>query len=205
MKIYFTCTTAEFDKHHELYFAIRDYIVEQGHTLTRDWIGETYSRYERKITEIKDVKKVYEESISSLRKADLVIVEDTVSNFSTGHQITLALQARKPTLVLWKGPKHRQFNKMFIHGIDSELLEVAEYTENSFKEIISKFVHKFEKIDQENRFNLVLKSYEREYLDWAKFNRDESRTQVIKKALKQIIDDDKEYQEFLRKLSTDNH
>ena len=50
------------------------------------------------------------------KNADLVIIEDTVSNFSTGHQITLALEMQKPTLVLWKGQKHKHFNQMFILG-----------------------------------------------------------------------------------------
>jgi hypothetical protein len=199
MKIYFTCTTAEFDKYQDKYFAIRDYIVDQGHTLTRDWLGDTQQRLNKNIREVKDMRKVYLDSMKAIRDAEVVIVEDTVSNFSTGHQITIALQMRKPTLVMWNGDKHRQFSKMFIHGIQSDLLAISQYDMTNYAEVINKFLKKQKDVAVKNRFNLVINDYERNYLDWAQFYKGKSRTRIIKDLLNTQIDSDQEYQEYINK------
>ncbi len=41
MKIYFTCSTADFFKYRDSYFGIRNFLISNGHTLTRDWLPHT--------------------------------------------------------------------------------------------------------------------------------------------------------------------
>ncbi|MFH1295188.1 MAG: hypothetical protein ABIH84_01245 [bacterium] len=147
----------------------------------------------------RNIKQIYRDCIKSLKEADLVIIEDTVSNFSTGHQITVALQNRKPTLVLWQGKKYRQFNQMFIHGIESDILQVSEYSKENLFDTISIFVSKYENALERNRFHLVLNNVERSYLDWAQFTKNKSRTKVIREALKNGIDADPDYSNYLNK------
>ncbi|MEA3357265.1 MAG: hypothetical protein U9Q67_02425 [Patescibacteria group bacterium] len=197
MKIYFTCSTAELHKYRDFYFAIRNFLVEKEHILTRDWLPYTEEYLKAGSTDMSNVKEIYKECTKAITNADLVIIEDTVSNFSTGHQITLALQMRKPTLVLWKGRKHRQFQQMFIHGIDSDLLQIAEYDMDNFRRIITAFVNKYENMSVRNRFHLVLNNIERKYLDWAQFKRGKSRTKIIREALRKTIDSDEGYSDYL--------
>jgi hypothetical protein len=197
MKIYYTCSTAEFDKYRSDYFAIREYLVNQDHILTRDWLPHTEQRLKAGATEIPDIKIIYRACINAIRESDLVIIEDTVSNFSTGHQITVALQSKKPTLVLWQGKKYRQFKQMFIHGIDSDILQVSEYNHDNVFSIIQKFINQYENIHEKNRFHLVLDNMERKYLDWAQYMNNKSRTKVIRQALRREIEDDQEYQKYL--------
>jgi hypothetical protein len=196
MKIYFSCSTAELTRYRDAYNAIRDYLV-QGHVLTRDWLPETEQYVQSGNRELENIKKIYTACVDAIREADLIIIEDTVSNFSTGHQITLALQMRKPTLVLWQGKKHRHFNQMFIHGIESDLLQVAEYDQYNLTDIIQTFINTYDDKPEKNRFHLVLSGRERRYLDWAQFAGNKSRTKVIREALKQTIEEDTEYQNYL--------
>ena len=198
MKIHFTCSTAEFDTYRDDYFSIRNFILQSGHILTRDWLPHTEKRIKSGLKELYDIKEIYKRNIDALHEAELIIVEDTVSNFSTGHQITIALQQRKPTLVLWQGRKHRKFDQMFIHGIDSRVLQVTEYLPCDLSTIITEFINKYENIRETNRFHLVLNGFERQYLDWAQFNKNLSRTKIIKKALFRAMQDDKNYQKYLR-------
>lgn len=197
MKIYFTASTAEYAKYKDDYFLIREYLIELGHLLTRDWLPLVEKKLKVNDTEIRDIKKMYRDTIECLKESDLVIIEDSVSNFSTGHQITIALQHKKPTLVLWQGRKHRVFQQMFIHGVDSDTLEVAEYSKDNIKEIIEVFIAKYEKFSEKNRFHLVLNNLERMYLDWAQFVKGKSRTKVIREALRELIDSDQEYNNYL--------
>lgn len=209
MKIYFTCSTAEFSKYRDSYFGIRNYLVSQGHTLTRDWLPHTEERLIKGYTDIRDIKQIYQACIQAIKEADLVIVEDTVSNFSTGHQITIALQNKKPTLVLWQGKKYRQFKQMFIHGIESDILQVSEYLPESIFETIGAFINKYENASERNRFHLILNNVERNYLDWAQFSKNKSRTKIIREALRKGIDADVEYNNYLSKhddaKSSDGH
>lgn len=199
MKIYFTCTTAEFSKYKTTYFKIRDFLVAQKHTLTRDWLAKAEKRLKLGDIEVEDIKEIYNDCMRAINAAELVIIEDTISNFSTGHQITVALQRQKPTLVLWQGKKHRHFKKMFIHGIDSDLLEVKEYNKDNLNETIKSFINKYKNSKTRNRFHLVLNQIERDYLDWAQYNKGESRTKIIRNSLKTTIDTDKSYNNYLKK------
>ncbi len=199
MKIYFTSSTAEFLKYKKYYFAIRKHLIESGHILTRDWLPRADYRVDTNQVEITGIKEIYKECMNAIAEADLVIVEDTVSNFSTGHQITVALQRQKPTLVLWSKPKHRHFKKNFIQGVDSNYLEFYEYNLKNFKDIINKFIKKYSQANKKNRFHLIINDVERNYLDWAQFNYGESRTKLIRKALRKLINEDNNYDNYLKR------
>lgn len=197
MKIYFTCSTAEFEAYQDQYWGIRNFLVSEKHILTRDWMHKFKTRIDIGDTDVLDIKEIYKDCMRAIRESDMVIIEDTVSNFSTGHQITVALQQQKPTLVLWSKQKHRYFKNTFINGIDSEFLECYEYKLNEYENIIRKFIKKFSNANQKNRFHLVLTEVERKYLDWAQFNTNKSRTSVIKDAIRAKISEDKDYQKYL--------
>lgn len=202
MKVYFTSSTAELFKYRDNYYAIRNWLVDNGHVITRDWLPRVEQQMQQGEREL-DIKKIYEGCVEAIRKADLIIVEDTVSNFSTGHQITLALRYRKPTLVLWQGKKHHPFKQMLIHGIDSDILQVSEYTQRELPDILQVFVNKYENGTDKSRFHLILNGAERKYLDWAQFVKGQSRTQVIRGALRQSMSNDTEYETYL--LHQDTH
>ncbi len=201
MKVYFTASTAQFNKYKDNYFAIRDFLIEENHTLTRDWLKHTGEKIKAGKSIEYDIRAIYQKCMIAINKADLVIIEDTVSNFSTGHQITVALQRQKPTLVLWQGDKHRHFKTMFIHGIESDYLEIANYTNTDYKQIIRKFINKYQHIHEKTRFNLVINQMERNYLDWIQLNKGQSRTRVIRNALKNEIAKDKEFAQYLEQLT----
>lgn len=199
MKIYFTCSTADFFRYEKSYFAIRNYLIDKGHVLTRDWLPHTAEMLHNEERSIRNIKKIYRECIESIKESQLVVVEDTVSNFSTGHQITMALQYRKPTLVLWQGKKHRQFKQMFIHGIESDILQISEYEVRDIEKVIGTFIEKYEDCNEKNRFHLVLNNLERKYLDWAQYSQNRSRTQIIREVLREKIDGDRKYNRYLEK------
>lgn len=199
MKIYFTCSTAEFNKYKKDYLSIRDFIVVEDHILTRDWINKADKKIKKTgRVELSDIREIYKECITAINEAEIVIIEDTVSNFSTGHQITIALQRQKPTLVLRSKPKHRHFKQTFIQGIDSDYLEVHQYNKKNYKEIIRTFINKYKDAHKKNRFHLVLSEVERRYLDWAQFNKGESRTKLIRDSIQDQMDSDEDYKNYLK-------
>jgi hypothetical protein len=200
MKIYFTCSTAEFIKYKKNYLDIRDFLIQENHILTRDWLLAARKFITDNKTDLAtNIKKIYDDCIKAINDSEIVIVEDTVSNFSTGHQITVAIQRQKPTLVLWCKPKHKHFNQTFIQGIDSEYLQVSEYNKNNYQDIIKAFIKKYQNASKKTRFHLVVDEVERKYLDWGQFKKHKSRTKLIRESIRKAIDGDQEYQEYLRK------
>ncbi len=197
MKIYYTCSTSEFLKYEKNYNAIREFLIKENHILTRDWIPHTKEMIVNDKIAVRDIKKIYKECMRAINEADLVIIEDTVSNFSTGHQVTVALQRQKPTLVLWAKPKQAHFNTSFIQGVESDLLEFQVYNEETLPKILKAFIKKYENAKQKNRFHLVINDVERKYLDWAQFSKGKSRTNLIRESLRKTIEGDKDYSKYL--------
>lgn len=135
--------------------------------------------------------------MEAIRESELVIIEDTVSNFSTGHQITLVLQMRKPTPLLWQSKKHKHFNQVFIHGIESDLLQVAEYAKESLDNIFQTFINTYEDKSEKNLFHLATAGVNAN--PWiGRFTGNESRTRVIREALRYTIKHDPGYQTYLQ-------
>jgi antirestriction protein len=196
MKVWFGCSTAEFEKYQQNYFAIRDFVVAEGHVLTRDWIQRTYELIKAKRKRV-GTEEIYRAVIKAINDADVLIVEDTISNFSTGHQITLGLQRRKPVLVLWQGQKNKYFDSTMLHGVSSDYLQISQYDMTNYQSIIRGFIKKYEHAGDKYRFNLVIDEVERQYLEWAKYKHHKSRTQLIKESLRSRIDSDEDYQSYL--------
>jgi hypothetical protein len=88
---------------------------------------------------------------------------------------------------------------MFIHGIDSDILQVSEYELDDLYKTMTTFINKYENAAERNRFHLILNNVERNYLDWAQFTKNKSRTKVIKEALRGVIDGDRDYSGYLNK------
>ena len=205
MKLFFGSSTSQFPKYKKYYYAIRDLLIEEGHVLTRDWIGiyrEEFSHPKKTSAQpsFSWKQSSYEQVIDAVFEAELIILEDTVSSFSNGHIMTLALQRRIPVLVLWiAGEKKTYLKNKFIQGIHSDYLEISEYDLTNYKDIIRKFIKKYTNAKEKHRFHLVIDELERNYLDWAQYNKGESRTNVIRKALRDKINSDTDYQKYLTK------
>lgn len=199
MKIFFGCSTSQLREYKHNYIKIRDVIIENNHILTRDWLPLALAKLDSKDREY-DAINAYKKVIEAINKSDLLIIDDTASGFSTGHEITLGLMKQKPTLVLWHNTKKRLFDKRMIHGIESPYLVTSYYEESNLEEIILKFINQFSHATQKHRFHLVIDEVERNYIDWAKFKNDKSRTEIIREAIREKLSNDGEYNKYLGKL-----
>lgn len=204
MKIYFGCSTSQFLQYQENYFAIRDFLVDEGHVITRDWLQiyrkEFLHAPEKLLISRKGPEEVYKKVTTAFYKSEIMIAENTVPSFSNGHLMTLALQRKMPVLVLqFRNRPKRYLKKSFIQGIKSEYLEIEDYDLSDFKTKVRSFLKKYEHAGRKTRFNLVIDEVERKYLDWAQNKYSLSRTKMIREGLRKFIDEDEEYQKFLEK------
>jgi hypothetical protein len=175
MKIYLTHSTSKLVENRNMYEHLRSFLIDKGYTLTYDWLPDAL-KHIAKGTKKPNYQKIYRESVVAIDKADIVIIEDTVSSFSTGHQITLAIQRKKPTLVLWGKNKNKHFENSYLHAIKSEYLQIQSYDKDNLEEVISSFINKYGDIGERHRFNLVISDLEKRYLEWAQHHKNMSKT-----------------------------
>jgi len=136
--------------------------------------------------------------VNAVESADLLIFEATVPSFSTGHLLTLAIQNKKPSLFLWLDSSDWAKRKGFIYSIESEYIEILPYNKNNYKEIIAGFINKYSDYSDSCRFNLFLNKAERQYLDWKSYSTFKTRSELIRRMIREHLRNDIEYVEYLR-------
>jgi len=201
MKVHFACSTSELEIYSKNYIDICDILRDMGHTITRDWINNavaTLNDYKRGKFKI-DRVAIYNKAVESILASDAVVIEGTVSSFSIGHQMTLALNKNKPTLILIYNDgssKNNKFQNSFIHGIRSPLLTVAKYSNTEdLRRILSNFLK--EKFGANIKFNIVLSKEIENYLDWASFYYKKNKSEFIRDIiLEHMKNDDPNYQKY---------
>jgi hypothetical protein len=197
MKIWFGTTTLHFKEYKDYYLKIRKYLLDSDHVLTDDWIGDHQKWIEENPYSKRDIKDVYQEVINAINKADVSIIEFTVPNFSTSHQITYTLQIHKPVLVL-RLKREGTFPDSYIEAIDSPYLTIKDYNLTNFQEIIAKFLDYSSLEDGDGRYNIVLQKKQKYYLDWASTKYKQSRSNIIRELLNEKMINDNNFGKYLR-------
>jgi hypothetical protein len=195
MKIFFGCTTIKLDKYKDNYLAIRKFLIDEGHVLMSDWLPKAI-----KHLKVHNRKLEYDKMntvMKQLAECDVIIIEDTVSNFSTGFQTTFGIQRKKPVLLLWAERKSKHFDSNFLDNIQTSYLTTKKYNLKNYKKIIRAFLKKYSKGTKKERFHLVIDGPERNYIDWARYKKGKSRTKIIREALQERMMKDEEYNEYL--------
>lgn len=196
MKIFFTCSARDIDKYQDYYRQIRDSIRSLGHTLTKDWIDQSIEIAE---TDEKHIPSstLYQNFMSAILASELVVCDATVRSMSIGHQITFALQKKKPVLLLQSALNKQNPEELFINGAKSPLLVIKIYHDKKeIPTIIKRFIQRFES-SSKTRFNLVINKAMDSYIEWAAFHYKRSKTEIIQDAINEKMEKDQYYEQYL--------
>lgn len=200
MKVWFGCTTLDWDKHREEYINIRKELIDLGCILLFDWIPETdkYILENGGPERSRDIKGIFRKIVEAISKCDVSITEYTVPNFSSSHQISLSLARQKPTLVLRKKILNPEWNNSYIDAVSSSLLIVKEYEGSGYKDIIKEFLGEFKNGYGQERYNFVLDRREKYYLDWASERYSKSRSEILRDLIEERMEEDIDYKEHIK-------
>jgi hypothetical protein len=180
MKVLFDFSRQEITSYKKALDEIRQSILINGHTLTKDLIKET----EELGNELP--KDFFGKLTKSISEADCVIIEGTTISISLGYILTRSIYLGKPVLFIsdCAAGSHKS---RFLRSIQTKLLHIQVY--NSVKDIrliISKFLE--ECPDIKTRFNLVLSnklnSYITEQSNKLKISKTEFIINLIEKDIK---------------------
>lgn len=196
MKVWFGCTTFKWPEYRGNYFLIRDYLKELGCIIMADWIDDVDKTYGQPHKQ-RNIHDIFKNVVTAIDTADAVVIEYTVPNFSSSHQINYALLKRKPTLIMRLHKDNPRFTDSYLEALRSQNLTLKQYTKRNYKEVLEEFIG-FSKVGQgQQRYNIVLDRKQKYYLDWASEQYNRSRSEIIRSLIDGEIDNDKFYHKYM--------
>ena len=199
MKVYFGCSTNNILKHKEAYTEALKTIKGKKHELTRDWVRKSIDLAESKTKDIPSAT-LYQEVMSAIAAADVAIFDITETSMTIGHQLTFAMSKSKPILLLGNYKNSEEMEGMFIGGARSPLVMIKNYQSvDEIERLVNDFLVKYAR-KPNTRFNLVLDRELATYVDWATFNYKSSKTDVIKDSIRERLEKDGMYQDYLQRF-----
>jgi len=146
-----------------------------------------------------NLDKNYQKNINAIKKADFVIAE--ISSMTSGLFFIIAstLNEKKPVLALNNSKSNSAHAKsMASYSLKNKLFAYKEYTENTISQDVSAFLLDVKKII-DTKFILIISPEIDHYLEWASINRRMHKAQVVRRAVEQVMNEDKEYKKVLNK------
>lgn len=196
MTVFFTCSIDNILKYSQFYLETRDSVLSLGHYINRDWINYSIELAKQNKPDPL-TSSIYEDVMSAILTSDLVIADATVRSMTIGHQVTFALQKKKPVLLLSYKEDLTNPSELFVSGAKSPLLQIKSYSSlEEIKTVIKSFLQKYESTPK-TRFNLVLNKAQDSYIEWASFTYKKSKTDIIQQAITEKMENDKGFEKYI--------
>lgn len=159
---------------------------DEGHELTRDWLEEAY---EGEVTPKVDGTAVWQDIIQhnfeAIAKAEVLIADISYDSTAIGFQIAMAVQQKKPTLlILREGRKVSRFT----WNIPSSFLSRVEYNKDTVADIIKPFLKENDIGTKDMRFNFFIDRQIYNYLRWAALKTGKTKAEVLRELVNREIE-----------------
>lgn len=157
----------------------------KDHTIAHDWIETAYIRLTEKRQVTNQWPLIYVQNLEAIAQADVIVAETTYENFAVGYQIAVAIQQKKPVLLLRKVNADKN---AFVTGVEDGWVKHAEYTEENVEQIVGKFLDENEINLKDMRFNFFIDRKIHNYLRWASYKTGKTKAEVVRELLKRDIE-----------------
>lgn len=186
MKVYFVASIRGKKEHLESYKKIIDVLKEIGSEV----IENTIAPSEKEVYSLSDDKKVkyYKKVLGWIREADVVLVETSFSSLGVGYEISLALEAGKPVIVLYKSGHAPHF----LEGYQSDKLAIFKYDHTNLKKIVEEAIDVSSQ-KSDTRFNFFISRKLAAYLDWIAREKKIPRAVYLRKLIRAEMKESKEF------------
>lgn len=189
MQVHFIASNRGIKDNIERFRKILKSVNSKGHSLTRDWVEPAFKLAEAgQSFDDLDWKHIYKENMSALVKADVVIVEATVKSFAVGFQTAVALQLKKPTLLLSNDEESR---KTYTAGLEDSLLVPKHYSdEKELEKYVSEFIQDNTIETKDMRFNFFIDRPIYNYLRWTSHRTGKTKAEILRELVEREIERD---------------
>lgn len=189
MIVHFTASKKDIEKEYQDLSLITKIIKDLGHTFAREWWDDEYKRTRDGNGDADlDWKKINEEAMGALARADVVIIEASARTLSIGYQLATAIQQKKPVLVLTHGGS---LEGTFGSGISSDLVRFEEYDPTDkagLEKKLAGFLRDNTIDTKDMRFNFFINRPIYNYLRWASFKTGKTKAEILRELVEREID-----------------
>lgn len=135
-----------------------------------------------------------------IKNADFVVADTTEYSSGIGFLIGAAYNNRKPVLSLFdKESGKRASSILKSSSSGSKILRFEEYTAANLATILKGFVDDVKNLI-DTKFILIISPEIDRYLQWASEERRMHKAQIVRNAVEDIMDRDKDYKQYLKDL-----
>lgn len=164
-------------------------IEEQNHKILDNWVEATYDLRVNKKVESGEIdwSALYKANLENIAKADVVIAETSYDTFGAGYQVAVAIQQKKPVLLL---RDDKADIDTFAMGIVDSWVKRERYNETNLEEIIKKFLDENDISTKDMRFNFFIDRQIYNYLRWTSLKTGKTKAEVLRELVVNEIDKD---------------
>jgi hypothetical protein len=188
MKIFLLGTRS--DQLNIVYKEIYDLVNSLGYTLIDDWTKKTDE------DDANDYQAVYKSHIQNINKSDIVIAEISKPSSGVSFLIASALNMKKPVIAIYNNSLFQK-KPTIIRGSSStnKLLHYLEYTNNDLSKNLKSSIKDMKNL-LDTKFILIISPDIDKYLTWVSDNRRMHKAQVVRQAVEEAMQNDKEYKAY---------
>lgn len=146
-----------------------------------------------------EASKSYHKLIASLKKIDILVVESSIPSNGIGFLVATALNEKKPVLALSESKNKKANEAFWYYAQKNKLLNFTAYTLKDLENIINEYVNKVKKLI-DTKFILIISPEIDTYLQWASDNRRMHKAQVVRRAVEEVMRNDKEFKKYTTSL-----
>jgi nucleoside 2-deoxyribosyltransferase len=161
-------------------------IKEKGHTLASDWVEEAYTNLD-KGTALDDQswQTITKASFEAIARSDIVIADVSYDSTALGYQIAVAIQQKKPTLLILQEGKRVPW---FTWNIPSDFLSKVEYTDTNVASKVVPFLEENDIATKDMRFNFFIDRPIYNYLRWAALKTGKTKAEILRELVQREIE-----------------
>jgi nucleoside 2-deoxyribosyltransferase len=190
MKAHFITSRPSLEKDFETLQQILKVIRDSGHSIAYDWIDGAFKREIEAKTPASDWNAIYKDNLAAIAQADVVIAETTYENFAVGYQVAVAVQQKKPVLLL----RHEGADKnAFVTGIDDGWVKHKIYVQKDVDSIVQDFLAENDITTKDMRFNFFIDRGIYNYLRWAALKTGKTKAEVLRELVNREIENKDQY------------
>jgi hypothetical protein len=189
MLVYFVASRKDIANNIEKLRRFVKLIHDEGHTLTLDWIEPIYASEKKGSVHDIDWPILYKDTVEAITRADVVIAETSIQSFGVGFQVALAIQLKKPTLLL---RVEDMDSFAFAAGIPQQNALYKTYDDKSIEPIVHDFLRQNDITSKDMRFNFFIDRKIYNYLRWSAAKTGKTKAEILRELVEQEIDRDGE-------------
>lgn len=154
-----------------------------GNEIAHDWVESVWA-YDRNRSPVKperNWKNFSRGAQAAIDNCEIVIVEASGSScFGAGYEAAIAIQRKKPTLILIK---KEVFDQSYAAGLTNDTVSIRTYDEDSLEQIVQNFLIENAKGTKELRFNFVIDRRIYNHLRRRSFQTGKTKAEVVRDLL----------------------